>query len=218
MKSKTPSPPKTTYEKVLKLVQENAKDRKESAKDRKESAKDRKESAKERKKISEYIKAMQEQGDRDRKKIDESIKAMHRELGGISNSNGEVAEAYFINSFSNCMQFAGQSYDGYFANLKKKNRLINLQGEYDLVLFNCASVVVIEIKYNADKKDVEMFVEKAPIFKQLFPEYAGCDLYLGLAAFHINKGAEKESIKQGIAIIKQVGDTMVINDEHLKVF
>jgi len=29
---------------------------------------------------------------------------------------------------------------------------------------------------------------------------------------------EQECIKQGIAIIKQVGDTVVINDEHLKRF
>jgi len=35
---------------------------------------------------------------------------------------------------------------------------------------------------------------------------------------HFNKKVEKESIKQGIAVIKQVGDAMVINDAHLKVF
>jgi len=29
---------------------------------------------------------------------------------------------------------------------------------------------------------------------------------------------EQECMNQGIAIIKQVGDTVVINDEHLKVF
>jgi hypothetical protein len=29
---------------------------------------------------------------------------------------------------------------------------------------------------------------------------------------------EEECIKNGIAVIKQVGDTVVINDENLKVF
>jgi hypothetical protein len=29
---------------------------------------------------------------------------------------------------------------------------------------------------------------------------------------------EQECIKEGIAVIKQVGDTVVINDKHLKVF
>jgi hypothetical protein len=29
---------------------------------------------------------------------------------------------------------------------------------------------------------------------------------------------EQECIKEGIAVIKQVGDAIVINDKHLKVF
>jgi len=148
----------------------------------------------------------------------QAIKAMQKELGGISNSNGAIAESYFVNSFTNAMQFAGQEYDEMDYNLRKKNKKLNLQGEYDLVLYNCTSVVIIEIKYKADKEDIEELLEKAPIFKQLFPQYANFDLYLGLAALHFNKKVEKDSIKQGIAVIKQIGDTMVINDAHLKVF
>jgi hypothetical protein len=41
---------------------------------------------------------------------------------------------------------------------------------------------------------------------------------LGLAGLHINVTAEKEALKKGIAVIKQVGNAMVINDAHLKVF
>jgi hypothetical protein len=29
---------------------------------------------------------------------------------------------------------------------------------------------------------------------------------------------EQECISEGIAVIKQIGDTVVINDEHLKIF
>jgi hypothetical protein len=32
------------------------------------------------------------------------------------------------------------------------------------------------------------------------------------------KGFEDKSKEEGVAIIKQVGDTVVINDKHLKVF
>ena len=182
-----------------------------------------------RQKMDEFFKNSNNQADIDRKKMDEymkntdkrienSIKAMHRELGGISKSNGEVAESYFINSFDKSMQFAGQKYDEISSNLRKKISEINLQGEYDLVLYNCTSVVIIEIKYKARKEDVEELLNKAPTFKQLFPEYANYDIYLGLAGFHVNITAEKEAIKKGVAIIKQVGNNMVINDGHLKVF
>ena len=148
----------------------------------------------------------------------QSVKSMQKDIGGVSNSNGAVAESYFINSFTKSMRFAGQKYDEVTPNLKKSIKALHLQAEYDLVLYNCSSIVIIEIKYKADKDDVEGLLRKAPVFKQLFPQYVNYDLYLGLAALHIDAITEKESLKQGIAVIKQVGDTMVINDAQLKVF
>ena len=147
-----------------------------------------------------------------------SHKALQKELGGVSNSNGAVAESYFINSFSKSMSFAGQEYDAIDSNLKRKVKKLNLHAEYDLVLYNCNSIVIIEIKYKADKYNVETLLRKAPVFKQLFPQYVNYDFYLGLAALHFDSETEQESIKQGIAIIKQIGNSVVINDAHLKVF
>ena len=190
------------------------KDRQESTKARQESAKARQESAKARR---EAAKARQESA-KEQAEFRKSMKAMQKELGGVSNSNGDVAESYFINSFSQNMSFAGETYDEITPNLRKSIKTLRLQGEYDLVLYNCKSIVIIEIKYKAKKENVEELLQKAPVFKQLFPQYAHYDIYLGLAALHIDVRTEKESIKQGIAVIKQVGKTMVINDAHLKVF
>jgi len=182
--------PKATFESAWALIQENA----------------------------ESLKVMKKEAAKERKEFRESMKAMQKEVGGISNSNGAMAESYFVNSFTQSMQFAGQKYDEISPNLSRKIKSLNLQGEYDLVLYNCSSVVIIEIKYKADNDDIEELLEKAPIFKKLYPQYANFDLYLGLAALHFNKKVEKESIKQGIAVIKQIGDAMVINDAHLRRF
>ena len=86
------------------------------------------------------------------------------------------------------------------------------------MLCNGVAVAVIEIKYKAKKEDVQQLLKKTATFKTLFPQYKDFALYLGLAALHINAATERESIEQGIAVIRQVGDTMVINDAHLKVF
>jgi len=218
--------PKATFESAWKIVQENAKAIKQMQEEEKIARKEMRKSLKTMQKelggISnsnkESIKALQKELGGISNSNKESIKALQKELGGISKSNGEVAESYFINSFDKSMKFAGQKYDAIALNLRKKISEINLQGEYDLVLYNCTSVVIIEIKYKARKEDVEELLNKAPVFKQLFPEYANYDLYLGLAGLHVNVTAEKEAIKKGIAIIKQVGNNMVINDDHLKVF
>jgi hypothetical protein len=146
------------------------------------------------------------------------IKANAKEISGIGNSNGEVAESYFISRFAKNPQFAGQNYESFTPNLRKKITSLNLQGEYDLVLYNCTSVAIIEIKYKAKKEDIETLLNKVQSFKQLFPEYANFNIYLGLAGLHVNVTAEKEAIKQGVAVIKQVGKKMVVHDAHLRVF
>ena len=156
--------------------------------------------------------------EKDREDMNASIKAMQQELGGISNSNGEMAESYFINSFNRTPQFAGQTFQFIDANIKRSAKALNLKEEYDLLLYNGVSVAIIEIKYKARKKDVERLLHKTKTFKLLFPQYKDFNLYIGLAALHFDAETENESIEQGVAIIKQIGDNMVINDAHLKVF
>ena len=196
MRSKN-HPPKATFESVWATLQETAQLMKENERERKEA---------------------DERSEKEWEKLWNSMKAMQKEVGGIGNSNGKIAESYFVNSFEKSMEFAGQKYDGIEQSRKKTIKNLNLRGEYDLLLYNCTSVVIIEIKYSAEKKHVGWFLEEATVFKQLFPQYANFDLYLGLAALHFEDGTEKEAISNGIAIIKQVGDNMVIYDEHLKVF
>ena len=232
MRSKT-SPSKENLENIWALIEEMRADRKAMQAEReraaaerekaeaeraKEMQAERKKEAAERKKFRKRMDEADKRAEADRKKIDKSIKAMHQELGGISNSNGDVAESYFINSFEKGMQFAGQKYDSIDSNVRRKNKQLNLQGEYDIVLYNCTSIAIIEIKYKAKKEDVEPLLKKAETFKALFPYYKDYALYLGLAGMHVNITAEREAIKQGIAIIKQVGDTMVVSDAHLKTF
>jgi len=149
---------------------------------------------------------------------DRMMKELQKTMGGMGNSNGDVAETYFRNCFAKSMSFAGQDYDHIDAPLQRKNKRLNLQAEYDIVMYNCSSVAIIEIKYKVDKDDVDSTLKKVEVFKKLFPQYQDYDIYLGLAGLSIEASAEKKAIKQGIGIIKQVGDTLVINDAHLKVF
>jgi len=150
--------------------------------------------------------------------LEQSLKETTKLIGGIANSNGDVAESYFVNSFAKHLHFAGQDFDSHSSNLVKSVKKLNLSDQYDLVLYNCTSVVIIEIKYKVKKENVQQALKKAKTFKQLFPEYANYNLYLGLAGLDVEIAAEKEALSQGIAIIKQVGDNMVIHDKDLKVF
>ena len=144
-------------------------------------------------------------------------KELSKQLGGMANNHGSFAEEYFYNSFENRKtNFFGEKFDDIEKNLK--NHWQGLKDEYDIVLYNHASVALIEVKYKAHIDDVPQVLKKAETFRILFPQYKDFKIYLGLASMSFYSELEDECIKQGIAVIKQIGDKVVINDTNLKVF
>jgi len=189
-----------TFESVWALLQENAKQQKENERIFKEQ-------------IAEY--------DRKREKSNEDyerrMKKMEETMGSWSHNHGSFAEEYFFNSFENDQHnFFGETFDSIEKNLKPKSK--ELQDEYDIVMFNGASVAIIEVKYKAHENDVAQILKKAETFRILCPDYKDFKIYLGLASISFYPTLEQKCTEQGIAVIKQVGDSVVINDAHLKVF
>jgi hypothetical protein len=145
------------------------------------------------------------------------MKELQELMGGWSNSHGSFAEEYFFNSFENGKQnFFGEKFDNIEKNVKPVTQ--KLKDEYDIVMYNHHAVAIIEVKFKAREKDIPKVIKKAETFKILCPSYKDFKIYLGLASLSFNVDIEKECLHQGIAVIKQVGDTVVINDENLKVF
>ena len=86
------------------------------------------------------------------------------------------------------------------------------------MLFNGKSIAIIEVKFRARDKNIAKLINKAKTFKVNFPKFQNHRIYLGLAALTFDRGIEEDCKENGIAIVKQVGDTVIINDENLKVY
>jgi len=150
-------------------------------------------------------------------KADKRMKKLEELLGPWANNFGSFAEEYFFNSFENEQQnFFGEHFNEIRKKVKPKRK--KLEDEYDIVMYNDSSVAIIEVKFKAHINDVSKVMKKAETFRILCPDYSDYNIYLGLASLSFYEELEQECINNGIAIIKQVGDTVVINDEHLKVF
>ena len=150
-------------------------------------------------------------------KYEKRMKRMEETMSEWANNHGSFAEEYFFNAFDEDKQdFFGE----HFNRIRKNVHHVwkNLEDEYDIVMYNDSYVAIVETKFKAHKKDISKVLKKAETFKLLCPDYKDFKIYLGLASLSFNDDIEQECIDQGIAIIKQVGDTVVINDEHLKVF
>lgn len=159
-------------------------------------------------------KKWEEQRDEDRYQM----KELKKELRGIGFSNGDFAEEYFFSSFRKGRRnFFGEQFDIIEKKVKPLTKF-GLQDQYDIVFTNGTSVAIIEVKYNAAEKAIKQILRKVETFRILVPEYKDYKIYLGIASLVFDEMMEKLCKENGIAIIKQVGENVVIIDDGLKVF
>jgi len=150
--------------------------------------------------------------------LKQELKKLEKIVGGIGNSNGEMAEEYFYNAFFRDRTFVNENFDKIKKNLSYNNG--DVEAEFDIVLFNGKSAAIIEVKYNAKTENIEIekLISRVDIFKILFPEYKNHNIYLGVAAMSFCKDLVWRLHRAGIATIRPVGKKMVVYDKTVKAF
>ena len=156
--------------------------------------------------------------DRKIDKLTDDVRSVNIMIGGMGNSNGDFAEEYFYNSIETNKDIFGEHFDECISSSKRYDKSSGKKIERDILLVNGKSVAIVEVKYKARREDIEKLIKKLTDFRALYTQYRSHGIYLGLAAMSFDKTVEEKCLENGIAVIKQVGDTVVINDEHLKVF
>jgi hypothetical protein len=147
-------------------------------------------------------------------KLDKKIDRIAEMTGGVSESHGAFAEEYFFNAFyRGNREFFGEKFDNI-----EKNHKGNDPGEYDILLINGKVIAIIEVKFKAKVKYINEIFKKIKVFRINFPEYESHKIYFGMAAMVFDKTVEQKCLDESIAVIKQVGDTVVISDQNLKTF
>jgi len=188
--------PVPTPESIWAILQETAKLQQENERKREENERDLKA------KFAETDRRMQE---------------LQKAVGSITNNYGSFAEEYFFNSFEKGEKnFFGKKFDEITKHLSLFWK--GLQDEYDIVMYNDDAVAIIEVKFKAHINDIETVLKKAETFKILSPNHKDFKIYLGLVSMSFYPELELACKENGIAVIKQVGDTVVILDEGLKAY
>ena len=153
-----------------------------------------------------------------RVEVAEEIKEVNRQIGGITRSNGDLAEEFFFNAFRKDKIFMNEKYDrihkGYFYSID------DIRNEFDIVFINGKSIAIVEVKYKArpDNINIEHLISRVDRFKEFAPEYKSHNIYLGVAAMSFKKGLASNLHQAGIVTIHPVGKKMVIYDKEAKVF
>jgi len=152
-------------------------------------------------------------------KTERMIQNVNKQIGGMANSHGEYAEEFFYNALRRRKR---NMFGEHFDDIVRRNAVTINQGyedEYDILLVNGQAVCVVEVKYKADSGDMpQRMLRKAQTFRVNFPQHKDKKVYLALAGMSFHPLTEKACINNGIAVIKQVGETMMISDQNLKTF
>ncbi|GHV77660.1 hypothetical protein AGMMS49942_24810 [Spirochaetia bacterium] len=182
-----------TYEQIRAMFQETEQILKENAQSQKETSLQ----------IKETDRILQELG----QETDRRIKEVTQHLGGMTKSDGDLAEELFFTSLASKMTFAGQHYDAILRNCHKK--VGTLEGEFDIVLHNATCVGIVEVKSKAKTEHLEKLVtRKLPDFRTLFPEYRDYPIYLGIGSMSFDGQVLQRAKELGIGILRQKGDTI----------
>ncbi len=94
----------------------------------------------------------------------------------------------------------------------------NLQGQYDIVLYNGDKLIVVEVKYKLHPKDVDDFYNrKLPTFRKLYPEYNHRKVIGAMAALAIPTESIEKALSYGFLVLTQSGnDLSVINQSDFQ--
>ena len=157
---------------------------------------------KSREEFDQRIRENNEQIRKSREEFNKSMAEVNRNLGGIGNTQGEIAEDLFRRNTQAALNNYGIPIDQVHHNLRATGGR-----EYDIVAVNANQAVVIEIKTKLKARDVEKFLQtQLPQFKSAFPEFRDYAVYGGMGALVISKEQELELCGLGLFVFTQGED------------
>jgi len=151
------------------------------------------------------------------RRFNEKWDKLCEKLGGITDNIGYHAEQFFQNVFREKLEFGGIKYDRMVPNLKYRGNKDEV--EFDIALINGDSIALIEVKHRIHLKSVKEIAEnKIEKFRKFFHEFKDYNAYLGIVGFSFCDGVLDLAGRYGIGIARQVGDSVEISTEKLKVY
>lgn len=144
------------------------------------------------------------------RELKELISNISKELGGIGKSNGQLAEDFFYTALDASLKVGNFKFDFIDRNLHRKRK--NLEGQYDIVLYNDHKVLIVEVKYNFKRTYLQEFYKGIKNFRSLYPEYAHYKLYGAVAGMTFEPDAMADAKEYGFFILTQNNQVIKIEN------
>ncbi len=105
-------------------------------------------------------------------KMEQDHKAMNKQWGDLANKMRTLVEDIISPAIRPVVTKYFDCEITYFSlNVRKKDKRLNLQGEFDVIAVSDEYVFLVEAKSTPKKQYLYEFIENIETFKKLFPEY-----------------------------------------------
>jgi hypothetical protein len=193
--------PQPTYDDILRLFQET--DRR--LKDTERLLKEQSQGADRR--MQEADLRMQE-ADRRREETDRQIQQVSRQIGKLGNRLGEFVEWQVRPAAIRLLQERNIEVHELASEISVQRDGEGL--EIDLLAINTSQAVLIEVKSKLSQTDIDEHLERLAKFKRLMPRYQDVSALGAVAAMVIPTDVARYAYRQGLFVIAQSGDHLVI--------
>jgi hypothetical protein len=141
------------------------------------------------------------------KRFQETDQKINQLSGLFTSQWGKLIEALVQPNALNLFRQRGIQVNHIFP--RAKSQLNGRAMEVDLLLENSDEIVVLEVKSTLRVSDVNDFLGDMAGFLEFFPRYKSYRVYAGVAGLDIVESADRYAYRQGLFVLKVVGDGIV---------
>lgn len=188
-----------------------AEEKKRKAEEKKRKAEEKKRKAEEEKRKAEYDAKVQKDVEELRQQMKETDRKIKEATTKYSSQMGHVIEGLMEPSALALFQQFGFDICKCWKGMKGKRKDLGLEMEVDLFLHDTTEAVVVEVKTNCRKDDVDHFVKQMGLFSKIFPEYAAVKVYLAMAAVNYDRESDQYAAEKGLFVIRVSEDAFTLD-------
>jgi len=129
---------------------------------------------------------------------------------------GHIIEGLLEPSVMRLFKKAGYDIDRCTKNYKKHIKATGRKAEYDVILLDDTIAIVVEVKINCTKADVDHFIVQMGMFRELFPEAANKEVMGAMAAVNYDRESDIYAHEEGLFVIRVHDDDIFTLDRSDK--
>lgn len=129
---------------------------------------------------------------------------------------GHIIEGLMEPSVMRLFKKAGYDIDRCTKNYKKHIKATGRKAEYDVILLDDTIAIVVEVKINCTKADVDHFIVQMGMFRELFPEAANKEVMGAMAAVNYDRESDIYAHDEGLFVIRVHDDDIFTLDRSDK--